>query len=150
MEYIFGSDNDKEILKTKGASHSNLTGFHQIEMKYPDQTITDSFRIVKKIDSQEDVEGNCYDWYEIDHHYRYTDKFTVGNEKIQAQIEAITPYKETKTAYIGDTEITFSNIPNGNITVYFPYEYSMEKQYDRLTITFDPLEEVTDITISIL
>lgn len=150
MEYIFGSDNDKEILKTKGASHSNLTGFHQIEMKYPDQTITDSFRIVKKIDSQEDVEGNCYDWYEIDHHYRYTDKFTAGNQKIQAQIEAITPYKETKTAYIGDTEVTFYTDVTGNLTVYFPYEYTVERLTDRIIITFEPLEEVTDITISIL
>lgn len=151
MEYIFGSDNDKEILKTKGASHSNLTGFHQIEMKYPDQTITDSFRIVKKIDSQEDVEGNCYDWYEIDHHYRYTDKFTAGNEKIQAQIEAITPYKETKTAYIGDTEITFYDTPtNGNVTVSFNGSYSMERIADRITLTFEPLTDVTEITISVL
>ena len=22
----------------------------------------------------QDAEGNCYDWYEIDHHYRVTDK----------------------------------------------------------------------------
>lgn len=63
-----------EVLKTKGGSHTDLTGFHQIEQSYPDQTITDNFRIVRKLDSQEDVEGNCYDWYEIDHHYRVTDK----------------------------------------------------------------------------
>lgn len=150
MEYMFGSDNDKEILKTKGASHSNLTGFHQIEMKYPDQTITDSFRIVRLIESKEDVEGNCYDWYEIDHHYRYTDKFTAGNEKIQAQIEAITPYTDTKTAYIGDAEVTFYTDVTGNLTVYFPYEYTVERLTDRIIITFEPLEEVTDITISIL
>lgn len=42
--------------------------------EYPDQTITDNFRVVRKIDSNEDAEGNCYDWYEIDHHYRITDK----------------------------------------------------------------------------
>lgn len=51
-----------------------MTGFHQIEQVYPDQTITDNFRIVEKIDSQEDAEGNCYDWYEIDRHYRTVDK----------------------------------------------------------------------------
>lgn len=150
MEYIFGQNNDIEVLKTKGSEHSDLLGFHEIESKYPDQTITDSFRVVKKIDSQEDVEGNCYDWYEIDHHYRYTDKFTAGNEKIQAQIEAITPYKETKTAYIGDTEITFYNVPEGNVTVFFEKPFSMERVADRIIITFEPLEEVTDITISIL
>lgn len=29
---------------------------------------------MRKIESAEDVEGNCYDWYEIDRHYRMTDK----------------------------------------------------------------------------
>lgn len=68
------------------------------------------------------------------------------------QVETVTPYKDTKTAYIGDTDITFY-IPTditGNITVFFPYEYSMERMHDRIIITFEPLEEVTDITISII
>lgn len=63
-----------EVLKVKGGDHTDLTGFHQIEQVYPDQTITDNFRIVRKLDSQEDEEGNCYDWYEIDRHYRVADK----------------------------------------------------------------------------
>ena len=146
MEYIFGTDKDKEILKTKGSSHSNLKGFHQIEMKYPDQTITDSFRVVRLIESKEDVEGNCYDWYEIDHHYRIADK-TIS---LQVQIDAITPYKETKTAYIGDTEITFYNVPEGNVTIFFDKPYTMEKVADRITLHFEELEEVTEITISVL
>ena len=29
---------------------------------------------MRKIKSAEDVEGNCYDWYEIDRHYRAVDK----------------------------------------------------------------------------
>ena len=74
MEYVFGTQGDVEVLKVKGAAHTDLTGFHQIEQTYPDQTITDNFRIVQKLDSKEDEEGNCYDWYEIDHHYRVTDK----------------------------------------------------------------------------
>ena len=63
-----------EVLQTKGSTHTNLTGFQQVEQKYPDQTVTDNFRIVRKLDSQEDVAGNCYDWYEIDRHYREIDK----------------------------------------------------------------------------
>ncbi len=63
-----------EVLKVKGDTHTNLTGYHQIEQTYPDQTITDSFRIVRKLDSREDEGGNCYDWYEIDRHYRLADK----------------------------------------------------------------------------
>ncbi len=74
MEYVFGTNGEIETLKVKGASHTDLTGYHQTEQIYPDQTITDHYRIVRKLDSQEDVEGNCYDWYEIDRHYRVVDK----------------------------------------------------------------------------
>lgn len=63
-----------EILKVKGDTHTDLTGFHQLEQTYPDQTVSDSFRIVRKLDSGTDAEGSCYDWYEIDHHYRVLDK----------------------------------------------------------------------------
>lgn len=67
------------------------------------------------------------------------------------KIEAITPYTETKTAYIGDTEITFYDIPSkGNVTVYLDREYEMERYSDRLVLTFAPLTDITDITISIL
>lgn len=74
MEYIFGTRGAAEILRTKGASHTDLTGFRQVERVYPDQTITDSFRVVCKLDSAEDQAGSCYDWYEIDRHYRTVDK----------------------------------------------------------------------------
>ena len=76
MEYVFGTKYDQEVLKTKGDEHSDLTGYQQLVRHYPDQDITDSFRIVEKTNSAEDDEGNCYDWYVIDHHYRFTDKFT--------------------------------------------------------------------------
>lgn len=51
-----------------------MSGFHQIEQIYPDQVVTDNFRVVRKLDSQTDDDGNCYDWYEIDRHYRFVDK----------------------------------------------------------------------------
>ena len=87
MEYVFGTQGEIEILKTKGDAHTDLTGFHSVERTYPDQTITDNFRIVRKFDSKEDDEGNCYDWYEIDHHYRVADKTTRVAEQVGA-IEA--------------------------------------------------------------
>ncbi len=74
MDYIFGTNGQVETLKTKGDTHTNLTGFQQVTQEYPDQTITDNFRIVRKLDSREDEGGNCYDWYEIDQHYRTEDK----------------------------------------------------------------------------
>lgn len=82
MEYVFGTRDEKEILKTKGDVHTDLSGFHSVERVYPDQTITDNFRIVRKLNSKEDAAGNCYDWYEIDHHYRITDKINPLRENI--------------------------------------------------------------------
>ena len=74
MEYVFGTKGRIEVLKTIGGAHTSLTGYHQLEREYPDQTITDSFRVVRRLRSAEDAEGRCYDWYEIDRHYRMTDK----------------------------------------------------------------------------
>lgn len=84
MEYVFGTQKDLEVLKTKGSAHTDLTDYHEIEQVYPDQTITDRFRVVRKLDSQEDDEGNCYDWYEIDRHYRVVDKTGPVLEQVNA------------------------------------------------------------------
>ena len=82
MEYVFGTRDERETLQVKSAAHTDLTGFHQLVREYPDQTITDHFRVVRRLDSREDAAGNCYDWYEIDRHYRVTDKTGPLVEKI--------------------------------------------------------------------
>lgn len=56
---------------------------------FDDQVITDRFRIVRLTETKTDVEGNVYDWYEIDHHYRYVDKSGKRSEDLQAQIDYI-------------------------------------------------------------
>ena len=66
------------------------------------------------------------------------------------RVNEVTPYTETKQAYIGDTEITFYNVPEGNVTIFFDKPYTMEKVADRITLHFEELEEVTEITISVL
>lgn len=71
-------------------------------------------------------------------------------EGVRHSVSEVTPYTETKTAYISDTEITFNNVPSGNMTIYFDKPYSVEREADRVTIYFDALEEVTQITISII
>lgn len=84
----------------------------------------------------------------------YSDADTEGvrhnQGEISKRVDEITPYTDTKTAYIGDTEMTFYNVPEGNVTIFFDKLYTMEKVADRITLTFDELDEVTDITISIL
>lgn len=74
MDYTFGTRGDLEILRTKGPAHARLTGWQRIERIYPDQTVTDSFRVVRRLNRRRDEEGNCYDWYEIDRHNRQVDK----------------------------------------------------------------------------
>lgn len=67
------------------------------------------------------------------------------------RVTALTPYTETKTAYILDTEIVFNSVPQGNLSVFFsiPTDYTISRVSDSVVISFEPLEEVTEVTISI-
>lgn len=79
----------------------------------------------------------------------YTDADIAGT---RLNISAITPYTETKTAYYGESEKTFYDVPYGRMSVYFTNydgDYSVSRVSGRLTISFDTLTEQTDITISI-
>ena len=67
-----------------------------------------------------------------------------------AKITEITPYTATQTAYYGESEKNFYNVPQGILTVYFDNytgSYSVERIDDRLTVSFDTLENDTNITI---
>lgn len=77
----------------------------------------------------------------------YTDADIEG---VRQSVSEVTPYTETKTAYIADTFIVFTNVPSGNLTVYFDKPYTVEREADRVTVRFEALEEVTPITISII
>lgn len=74
MEYVFGTNGATETLRTKGGEHSDLTGFQEVTREYPNEKITDRFYITRKLDSAEDLAGSCYDWYEIEKHYRNIDR----------------------------------------------------------------------------
>ena len=68
------------------------------------------------------------------------------------QVDAITPYTDTKTAYFGETEKVFYGVPSGNMSIFFTNyngDYSTSRVNDRVTISFDALTEQTDITIMI-
>ena len=76
----------------------------------------------------------------------YTDADVAG---VRQGVSDITPYTETKKAYIGDTELVFENVPSGNLIVYFGKPFNIEREGNKVTLHFEALEEVTDITISI-
>ena len=60
------------------------------------------------------------------------------------------PKNFSKQAYIDDTEVIFTDMPEGNIAVYFDKPYRVERVGSNIKVSFQPLEEVTTITISIL
>lgn len=95
--YIYGTVRRNgellENLKTKGSTHTDLSGYINSVQEYADSVVIDRCLIVEKYRSAEDDEGNCYDWYVIDKHYRYVDTASPVMEDI----------KETKKA----TEIAF-------------------------------------------
>jgi len=76
VEYVFGANgySGVETLRTKGSEHTDFEGFAEVVQEYDDSTITDTFHVIQKTKFDEDAEGNCYDWYEIDHHNRIVDK----------------------------------------------------------------------------
>ena len=66
MEYVFGLDDRRgqRTLLTKGGEHTALSGFCEVVRAYDDCTTK----------SSEDSAGTCYDWYDIDQHYRVIDR----------------------------------------------------------------------------
>lgn len=72
------------------------------------------------------------------------------------KIDEITPYTLTKTAYIDDTELVFTDVPDGNMSVFvkdsegnYP-SYTVERSGDRVTVSFEALKQITTVTISVL
>ena len=66
------------------------------------------------------------------------------------KVVEITPWTASKTAYIDDTECIFTEVPTGNMTVYCTVPHTVERDGDRVVVKFEPLEEVTEVTISIV
>lgn len=67
-----------------------------------------------------------------------------------ARVNEITPYEQTQTAYYGESEKNFYNVPQGILTVYFDNytgSYNVERIDDRMTVSFDTLKNDTSITI---
>lgn len=87
MEYVFGTNSYSgvETLRTKGSEHTNFDGFVETVQEFDDSTITDTFHVVSKTKSDDDAEGNCYDWYIIDKHNRAIDK----TKRLKANIDVL-------------------------------------------------------------
>lgn len=68
------------------------------------------------------------------------------------QIDSTLPYKATKTAYYGEKEKIFYDLPEGIVSVLFDNyngDYSVNRVENRLIVSFDTLDQETNITILI-
>ncbi len=83
----------------------------------------------------------------IDNDKQYTNADIGG---IRQNVTDITPYTMTKTAYIDDTECIFNDVPSGNVSAYIGVPHTVERDGDRVTVHFEPLEKVIEVTISII
>ena len=76
--------------------------------------------------------------------------------QVSSQVNAITPYTESKNAYIDETECVFENvIKEGALTVNVvdrngvSIDYQVAKEDNNIIVTFEPLEEVATVSIVI-
>ncbi len=74
MEYLFGKQGATETLRTKGTTHTDLSGWRELEQTIGDATYTDTFLITAHTATDDDTAGNCYDWYTIANHNRIVDR----------------------------------------------------------------------------
>ena len=111
MEYVFGEVTHKgktyECVKTKGNTHTDLSGNVQLKREYSDAIIYDSFTVLEKYRSMIDEEGNCYDWYTIENHYRYDDKYTPNIGKVEKRLDA--DIEDTQNGLMETYDLTANN-----------------------------------------
>lgn len=77
-------------------------------------------------------------------------------DRLGKQTEAITPKIYTKTAYIDDTEVTFTDVPLGNVSVFMTDKEgqnvpcTFERVYNGIKVSFEKREALAEVTISII
>ena len=79
----------------------------------------------------------------------YTDADIDG---VRKSVRDVTPYTETKTAYYDESEKTFYDVPDGNVTVFFDNysgDYSVKRIMDRVIVSFEKMKQQSNITISV-
>lgn len=72
------------------------------------------------------------------------------------KVDVITPYTDTETAYIGDDDVHFFDVPQGMLSVSAVdsngnyLDYTVEREGSHIAVYFDePLENVATVTIMI-
>ena len=84
------------------------------------------------------------------------DRINSRVSQVSSQVNAITPYTDSKKAYIDETECVFENVyKEGALTVNVidrngvSIDYQVVRENNNIIITFEPLEEVATVSINI-
>ena len=114
-EYVFGHIKRNGLmidnLKIISDNPTNYFGAISIERKYDDNYITDTFCVKEKYNSIEQ-DGKFYDFYIIDNHYRYTDKFSPQRPGAEQNITDLEIQNIEQDQYITDLEIENIQLSN--------------------------------------
>ena len=127
----------------------------EIHSTTPDPTLTEIEVTDGSFDGWSDAKICCYkvkvDNGNVTMMTPYVDSRLIEHiDMLGKQVEAVTPTTLTKTAYIDDTEVVFTNVPQGNVSAYMTVPHTVEREGDRVTVRFEALEEVQTVTINIL
>ncbi len=77
-------------------------------------------------------------------------------DRLGKQTEAITPWTASKTAYIDDTSVTFTDAPQGNVSVYMTDKdgqnvpCTFERVYNGIKVSFEKRTSLAEVNISII
>lgn len=76
-----------------------------------------------------------------------------ANMRTNVRVDEITPYTETKTAYYGEKEKTFFDVPKRNVSIFFDNyedEYQTKRIGNRFIVLFpEKLQKATNITVMV-
>lgn len=77
-------------------------------------------------------------------------------DQLGQQIEEVKPYMDSQRAYIGDTQVQFNNVKGTHITAYCETDSGLsiptttERNSDKVTVSFNTLDEVATVTITVI
>lgn len=89
----------------------------------------------------------------IDNDKQYTNADINGTRQ---SVTDITPWTASKTAYIDDTEVAFTDAPQGNVSVYMTDKdgqnvpCTFERVYNGIKVAFEKRNSLAEVNISII
>ena len=81
---------------------------------------------------------------------------TAKTDDTANKVVEITPWTASKTAYIDDTELTFTDAPQGNVSVYMTDKdgqnvpCTFERVYNGIKVAFEKRNSLAEVNISII